>query len=152
MTELYPAGAAAYAAEAFKQGGSERLLRHTAEAYAEKDPSAASIDDSGLRNRAVGAVARTWTASAPAEAATWIGNLADPAARNSAAAAFSTRLARTDPATAAQWAVAITDANARNRTVADVVRTWKRADAAAATAFVQASPILSPELKQRLLR
>jgi hypothetical protein len=47
---------------------------------------------------------------------------------------------------------AITDANARNRTVADVVRTWKRADAAAATAFVQASPVLPPELKQRLLR
>ena len=49
-------------------------------------------------------------------------------------------------------ATTISDANTRNRTIADVVRTWRRADTPAANAFVQASPVLSPELKQRLLR
>ena len=75
-----------------------------------------------------------------------------PAARNAATGAFRSTLARTDPATAAQWATTISDANTRNRAIADVVRTWRRADTPAANAFVQASPVLSPELKQRLLR
>ncbi|MEX1110758.1 MAG: hypothetical protein WEB31_03045 [Chthoniobacterales bacterium] len=121
------------------------------------DPAAAaswatSIADPGMRVRAVGSVARTWASSSPAQAAAWIGNLNDPGARNSATEVYSSTLARTDPSTAAQWATTISDAGARDRAVANVVRRWRRADAPAANAFVQTSPALPPELKQRLLR
>jgi hypothetical protein len=56
-TELDPAGAAAYAAEAFKNGGSERLLRQAAEAYAKQDPAGASAWAATLGDRAARFVA-----------------------------------------------------------------------------------------------
>ena len=106
--ELDPAGAAAYAAEAFKQGGSERLLRHTAEAYAKKDPTAASawaasLDSPMARDAALRQIYRTWSENDPGAAASSISSLPVGSAQTVAASTVGARFADRNLPAALQW-------------------------------------------------
>jgi hypothetical protein len=82
----------------------------------------------------------------------WLGSLPDAATRDAAVEGATRVWMRHDPATAAQWAAGIVDRGRRDHSITQIVREWKNHDLAAALAFVQTTPAIDHNLRERLLR
>jgi hypothetical protein len=71
--------------------------------------------------------------------------------RDAAAAAHANKVIATDPEGAAAWAATISDASQRENALRRTFEKWKTQDEAAANRWVEATPALNQEAKQRLL-
>jgi hypothetical protein len=96
-------------------------------------PDAAGINGAtdGLSNSA-GAVARTWTAKDPGEAAAWAANLTAGKARDAALAGVAAQWAETDQAAASQWVKSLPNGSSRDEAVGSLVNAIAAGDPEAA--------------------
>ena len=65
--------------------------------------------------------------------------------------AFAQRISARDPEGAATWAITIGDEKTRTSAVENVARGWLKKDANAARKWIQATPSISEEVRERLL-
>ncbi len=106
--ELDPAGAAAWAANIFANGGDEQLLRKAVGAYARRDARAAAAWASTLvspivRDSAMREIFETWSAADPRSAALMVTFLPIGSAQSTAAAVIGKHFARLDFQGALAW-------------------------------------------------
>ena len=155
-SELDPAGAAAYAAEVFQQGGSEGIFRRAAQAFARHNPAtasawAAALGAPMLRDTALREIYRTWSESDPMAAAASIGLLPIGSAQSIAATLVGSRLAEQNLATALQWVSQI-GGSTQAASMRGAVSKWATSDPSAAAAWIsrQTSPALRREGMQLL--
>ena len=155
-SELDPAGAAAYAAEVFQQGGSEGIFRRAAQAFARHNPAtasawAAALGAPMLRDTALREIYRTWSESDPMAAAASIGLLPIGSAQSIAATLVGSRLAEQNLATALQW-VSQLGGSTQAASMRGAVSKWATSDPSAAAAWIsrQTSPALRREGMQLL--
>ena len=81
----------------------------------------------------------------------WLDQLPAGDERDFAITGFSTSIVRSDPHGALDWAASIDEEDVRNRTITGLSRQWLNNDPAAAAPWIQASDLLSPEQKHKLL-
>lgn len=148
-SELDPEGAAAYAAEIFTLGGSEKLLKQAAKAFAEKNPEAAADWASSLasplaRDLAVRETFETWAGRDARTAAAAIPFLPAGSAQAIAAAAVAKKFSLADPDGAIAWMGSL-DGAVRNAAFKSILLAqWNKSGAA------NPAPALAWTLSQNL--
>ena len=85
------------------------------------------------------------------KAAQWLETIPAGSGRDAAVSTFANKVVDTDPAGAAAWAATIADNSIRNNSLERIARHWMRVDETAASSWILASPLLTDEVKKRLL-
>lgn len=157
-SEFDPSGAAAYAAEIFALGGSEKLLKQAAKAFAEQYPEAAASWAASLasplaRDLAVRETFDTWARSDARTAAATIPLLPAGSAQAIAAAAVAKRFSLADPDAAIAWMGSL-DGAVRNAAFKSILLAqWNKSGAAnPAPALSWTLAQNSPSLRDQGLR
>ena len=119
-------------------GGMENFLINR---YVNDNPQAAaqwalSQPDPGVRNDAVGSIARSLANDSPEEAAQWAESISDPVAKAEALQGTASGWARENPQAALDWAFNIEDPDTSNEAVESALSTWVRADPFSASDYV----------------
>ena len=96
-------------------------------------------------------MASQWASQDPVATTGWLERLPAGATRDAAVSAFTQSAINTDPEGAAVWASTIANENVRNTDLERIARQWLRTDKTAAQNWINQSPAISTEMKQRLL-
>jgi hypothetical protein len=128
---------------------------YVASAWVRQDPAAAAAWASRIPNNrnVLSTIAHEWATQDPAAAARWLDTMPSGDSRDSAVHNFSNAVADSDPEGAAAWAATISQQQSqRVSAIAQILQQWKRTEPKAAAAWLQATPALSGEAKERMLR
>jgi hypothetical protein len=156
-TQTNPRESALWLASQPSSPETERLMNAVMAAWTAYEPRetarwAGELQNPVLRAKSITSVAESWAKVDPDGLVEWLGQLPDAASRDAAVEGATRVWMRNDPATAAQWAAGIVDRGKRDHSITQIVREWKNHDLAAAMAFVQTTPAIDNNLRQRLLR
>jgi hypothetical protein len=124
--------------------------------WAQRDPSEAArwtttLPEGEARNGAIRQLIGNWAEYNITAAAKWVEGLPVGGSRDAAAGAYADNVIRTDPEGAVAWAATIADVSQRENALRRTFEKWKTQDEAAAKRWLEASPALTQEAKQRLL-
>lgn len=98
-------------------------------------------------------VTQVWAREDPVGAANWLLSQFPPSAQlDPAVYGLVTTVMRSNPEGAMSWASTITNPDQRASAVQMVARSWMRRDPERATAFVNSTPLLADDARQRILR
>lgn len=98
-------------------------------------------------------VTQVWAREDPVGAANWLLGQFPPSAQlDPAVYGLVTTVMRSNPEGAMSWAATITNPDQRASAVQMVARSWMRRDPERATAFVNSTPLLTDDARQRILR
>ncbi|MEA3208622.1 MAG: hypothetical protein QOE70_1679 [Chthoniobacter sp.] len=149
-----PGAAAAWAGQLSDSSTRENAVSNVASAWARQDPAAAAAWASRTpeTGQALSTITREWAAQDSTAAAKWLDTLPSGGARDSAVMSFSQVMADADPEGAAAWAATISQPQQRDNAIGEVFRQWKRADSKSAGVWLRATPALSEEARERMLR
>jgi hypothetical protein len=149
-----PAAAAAWASKLGDPSARISAESYIASTWVRQNPAAAAAW--ALRmpdNRNVLAtITQEWAAQDSAAAARWLDTVPSGDARDSAVVNFSRSVVDSDPEGAVAWAATISQPAQRDSTIGEVFRQWKRTDRKAAEAWLHATPALTKEARERMLR
>lgn len=156
-TQTNPREAALWLASQPSSPETERLMNAVMAAWTAFEPRetarwAGELQNPLLRAKSITSVAESWAKVDPDGLVEWLGQLPDAPSRDAAVEGATRVWMRNDPATAAQWATGIVNRGKRDHSITQIVREWKNHDLAAAIAFVQTTPAIDNNLRQRLLR
>jgi hypothetical protein len=156
-TQTNPREAALWLASQPSSPETERLMNAVMAAWTAFEPRetarwAGELQNPALRAKSITSVAESWAKVDPNGLVEWLDNLPDATSRDAAVEGATRVWMRNDPATAAHWATGIIDRGKRDHSITQIVREWKNHDLAAAIGFVQTSPAIDNNLRQRLLR
>jgi hypothetical protein len=157
FTQTNPREAALWLANQPPSSENERLMNEVMAVWAAFQPQetarwAGELPNPALRARAITTVSEAWAKVEPAGLAKWLGSLPDTATYDAAVEGATRVWMRNDPAAAAQWAISMSDRGKRDHSITQIVSEWKNQDPGAALAFVQTTPAIDDNLRQRLLR
>ena len=110
-----------------------------------------SIPAGPAQSDAFGYVAAAWSNQNPTAATQWLNALPQGKARDTAIAGFVGPAFDRDPEGAVAWVREISDPRDRDEQTEKLMRHWLKTDSSAARAWLDASPQVSPEEKNRIL-
>ena len=154
MATKDPAAAAAWAGQLSDSTARMIAASNIALTWAEKDPAAAAawaVRAPG-KGVALSTITREWAGQDPAGAAKWLDTLPSGDTRDSAVGSFAHAVTGTDPEGAAAWAATIAQPSQRDIAISQIFQQWKRTDPKAADTWMRATPALSTEARERMLR
>lgn len=149
-----PNAAAAWAGQMGDLSARLNAVVNVASVWAQKDPAAAAAwaVRAPENFHALSIVTRAWVEQDPTAAARWLDTFPSGNTRDSAIGSFSQAVADSDPEGAAAWAATISQPAQRDNAITQVFQQWKRTDPKAADTWLRATPALSPEARERMLR
>jgi hypothetical protein len=149
-----PAAAAAWASELSDRSARANAVSSVASTWVRQDPAAAAAwavrmpDNLNVLAR----VAQEWAVQDSAAAARWLNTVPSGDARDSAVTNFARAIVDSDPESAAAWAATISQQGQRDASISEVYSQWNRTDPKAAEAWLRATPALSEQARERMLR
>jgi hypothetical protein len=124
--------------------------------WAQTDPKAAvswttQLPEGEARNSAIRQLVTNWAEYDVVAAAKWLEGLPAGGSRDAGAAAYANKVIVTDPEGGIAWAATIGDVSQRENAVRRCFKKWKSQDDAAAKSWLESTPALNGDAKQRLL-
>jgi len=119
--------------------------------YAQAVSALNSMPDSPDRDNYLHNLGQQWGKKDPQSAASWINAQQDSSDRDMVVAGYATAVAGRDPQAALQWAASIPDKSVQATAYKNIVGRWYDVDAKAAQAWLNTTPLFTPEERKRML-